>query len=421
MTAPAVLFRNARILDATGREPFAGDVLVRGNRVAEVAAEGASALAAGGALAVDCGGATLMPGLIESHAHLSFADAARSVEMGFIPPEEHMLLTVRNAGKMLDQGFTSCFSAASAKPRLDVVLRNAVNAGEFPGPRLLAASPELTVTAGLGDVRLGHMYRENFAIVCDGADMFRRVAREMVREGVDTLKINVSGDAGTRASPARTTVVTEAELDAVCEVARAHEKRVAAHARSAVAVKLCVKHGVDVIYHATLCDDDALAALESARDRVFVAPTLGHLYATLHEAKPWGVPDSPAAARVLEEELAAGIQAMKALVQRGVRVLPGGDYGFAWNPIGANARDIAHFVELLGMPPMQAIVAATRLGAELMGLGGELGTIRAGQLADLIVVEGDPLADPAVLRDRGRIVAVMKDGHFHRHSLRAAR
>ena len=421
MTAPGVLFRNARILDATGREPFTGEVLVRGNRIAEVAASGVAMPGAADVTVVDCGGAALMPGLVESHAHLSFADAARSVEMGFIPPEEHMLLTVRNAAKMLDQGFTSCFSAASAKPRLDVVLRNAVNAGEFPGPRLLAASPELTVTAGLGDVRLGHMYRENFAIVCDGADMFRRVAREMVREGVDTLKINVSGDAGTRASPARTTVVTEAELDAVCEVARAHEKRVAAHARSAVAVKLCVKHGVDVIYHATLCDDEALAALEGARHRVFVAPTLGHLYATLHEAKPWGVPDSAAAARMLEEELAAGIGAMKELVKRGVRVLPGGDYGFAWNPIGANARDIAHFVDLLEMPAMQAIIAATRMGAELMGMDGELGTIRPGHLADLIVVRGDPLREPAVLRDRERIVAVMKDGVFHRQSLNAAR
>ena len=112
--------------------------------------------------------------------------------LGFVPPEEHMLRTVRNAKKMLDQGFTACNSAASAKPRLDVVLRNAINAGDFPGPRTLAASPEMTVTSGLGDVRLMHMHRETFAVICDGAEEFRKMARLMVREGVDTLKINPS-------------------------------------------------------------------------------------------------------------------------------------------------------------------------------------------------------------------------------------
>ena len=114
--------------------------------------------------------------------------------LGFVPPEEHTLRTMMNARKMLDQGFTGCNSAASAKARLDVVIRNAINAGEIPGPRTLAASPELATTAGLGDVRLRHMHRETFAIICDGADEFRKVAREMVREGVDTLKINPSGD-----------------------------------------------------------------------------------------------------------------------------------------------------------------------------------------------------------------------------------
>ena len=170
---------------------------------------------------------------------------------------------------MLDAGFTVCFSAASAKPRLDIVLRNAIDSGDFPGPRTLAASPEMTVSAGLGDVRLYHMYRENFAVVCDGADEFREFSRTMVREGVDTLKINVSGDAGTPPSPADTTVMNEAEVAAVCDVAHAHGKRVAAHARSAESVKMCLRHGVEVIYHATLLDDGGHGCAGGCKGRCF--------------------------------------------------------------------------------------------------------------------------------------------------------
>jgi len=405
----ATLFQNCRVLDCTGAPPFAGSVLVRGERIEEVWPTDAAPPVAD-ARVIDGHGATLMPGLIEPHAHLTFTDCARSVEMGFIPVEEHLLIALRNARTMLEAGFTSCVSAASAKKRLDIVLRNAIDAGQFPGPRLLAASPEMTVTGGLGDVRLPHMYRENFAVVLDGADEFRRFSREMCREGADTLKINVSGDAGTAAAPAQRTVMSEAEIHAVCEVALDFGKRVAAHARSAEAVKRCLYYGVQTIYHATLLDEEALDALESVRDHVFVAPTLGHLYATLYEAQAWGLTTEGGRRMGLEDELARGIESAKAMHRRGVRVLPGGDYGFAWNPIGANARDIEHFVKLLGFTPMEAIVAATRLGGEAMMRGHELGQIKAGYLADLLLVQGDPLANVGVLQDRNAISLVMKGG-----------
>ena len=405
------LFRNVRVLDCTGKMPFEGSVLVKGNLIAAVV-PAAQALTVPDAMVVDGQGATLMPGLIEAHSHLTFTDVAQSVDLGFIPPEEHMLKTAANARRMLDAGFTSCFSAAAAKPRLDVVLRNAIDNGDLPGPRTLAASPEMTVSAGLGDVRLYHMYRENFAVVCNGPEEFRRYSREMVREGVDTLKINVSGDAGTPASPADTTVMNEAEVAAVCEVAQAHGKRVAAHARSAESVKMCLRHGVDVIYHATLLDDEARDQLESRRDRVFVAPVLGNLYSTLNEAAPWGITRAIAEERGIAQELDAGIENMKALHRRGVRVLIGGDYGFAWNPIGTDARDIAHFVDMLGFAPMDAILSATRLGGEIMGMGDRIGQIRTGYLADLILVDGNPLANVALLQQREKMRAIMKNGEF---------
>jgi imidazolonepropionase-like amidohydrolase len=407
----ATLFTNVSILDGSGAQPFPGSVLVRGERIEAVAPRGA-ALADRDALVVDGHGATLMPGMIEAHSHLTFTDVAVTVELGFIPPEEHMLKTARNARRMLDAGFTSCFSAAAAKPRLDVALRNAIDSGSIPGPRTLAASPEMTVSAGLGDVRLYHMYRENFAVVCDGAAEFRKFSRTMVREGADTLKINVSGDAGTPHSPADTTVMNEAEVAAVCDVAHAHGKRIAAHARSAESVKMCLRHGVQVIYHATLLDDEAMDALEQARDEVFVGPVLGHLYTTLHEAAPWGITRQVAEQRGITHELNRGIESMRELHRRGVRVLIGGDYGFAWNPVGTDARDIEHFVNLLAFSPMDAIVAATRLGGEIMGMGDRVGQVRPGYLADLLLVEGDPLADVAILQRREKLSAIMKNGEF---------
>lgn len=408
-----IVFTDVQILDGTGQPPFAGEVRVSGNRIASVTRNGQRAERYNTTV-IDGDGKTLMPGLVEAHGHISFTDIERPDQLGDIPPEEHMLLTVENARKMLDQGFTSVNSAAAGKARLDVVLRDAIDSGRFCGPRILAASPEMTVTSGLGDDHLPHLERHSFAIVCDGPDEFRETAREMVKYGVDTLKINPSGDEFVPHARANHTVMSEDEIEAVCEVARQRNKRVAAHARSAESVKLCVKHGVEIIYHATLCDDEALAALESARDWAFVAPTLGITHTTLFEAGKWGITTEEATHLGLKAELDRAIINMKELQKRGVRILPGGDYGFAWNPVGTNARDLKHFVDYLDFTPMQAIEAATRLGGEIMMQGHELGLIKEGYLADLLLIDGDPLNDVSILTDAHRLSAIMKDGKLHK-------
>jgi imidazolonepropionase-like amidohydrolase len=279
---------------------------------------------------------------------------------------------------------------------------------------MLAATPEMTVSGGLGDVRLWHLHRETFAIVCDGPDEFRRVARQMCREGVDTLKINPSGDEFVPYARAQQTVMNDAEVAAVCEVARSRGKRVAAHARSAESVKMCLRHGVEMIFHATFADDEAIDALEAAKDRVFVVPTIGITYTTLNEAAAWGITPAIGEQLGLKRELEHAIKVMNELKRRGVRVLPGGDYGFAWNPVGRNARDLEHFVTLFGFTPMDAIVAATKFGGEIMMKGGEMGAIKPGYLADLLLVDGNPLADISILQHRERLLAIMKDGIFHK-------
>jgi imidazolonepropionase-like amidohydrolase len=338
-----------------------------------------------------------------------------SIDLARLPPEEHMLLTVRNARTMLDCGYTSALSAAAAKPRLDVVLRREIEAGRVPGPRLLANGPEITVTGGLGDdnlLHLPHHETPTFAWVADGPDEIRRVCRTLAREGVDLFKLNISGDQGTSSAPSERTVMSDQEVAACLEVARAHGIRVCGHCRSAGSVLMALRHGVDVIYHANYADEEALDALEAARDRVFVAPALGITHSLVHADGRWGV--TPERARVFERELAVTVEAMGRMRKRGIRVLPGGDYGFPYTPHGTYARDLWLFVDVLGFSPMDTLVAATRLGGEIMGRPGELGVIAAGALADLLVVDGDPLTDIEVLQDRRAIRVIVKDGALHK-------
>jgi imidazolonepropionase-like amidohydrolase len=410
----AVLFRNASVLDGSGAEPWRGDVLVEGNAIADAAPSGKLTPRATEATVVDCNGATLMPGLVEPHAHLSFLDQKTPYDFHAFPVEEHLLATLRHAKLYLDQGFTACFSAAATKPRLDVVTRNAIDSGQFPGPRLRAASVQLTVTGGVGDLRSlaldpGDMM---YTLPCDGPVEFRRAAREACREGVDVLKIVPSGDTSTPSIPSAQTLMCDDEVAAVAEVARERGKRVAAHARSAESVKMCLRHGVDVIYHATYADEEAKDALEAHRDRVFVAPALSVTWTRLTESGKYGLPSSEAIRARIARDLESTVACMRDLKRRGVRVLPGGDYGFLWNPHGRNARDLTYFVDLLGFTPMEAIVAATRFGGELMQM--DVGRIARGFLADLLLVDGDPLLDLSILEDAGRLLAIMKDGVFHK-------
>ncbi|MCA9103176.1 MAG: amidohydrolase family protein, partial [Planctomycetales bacterium] len=340
------LFTGVNVLDCSGGEPYPGAVLVEGNRIAAVlhSADGPPQGAeAGDVDVVDGGGtATLMPGLIESHAHLSVDHPDDLASIGMIPPEENTLIAARNASLYLDCGITSCISAAAAKPRLDVVIRNAINAGELPGPRLLAASPWLTVTAGLGDMRTLHNpHVSSMAIIVDGPENFRRVTRELIREGVDIIKLVISGDTFVPHAPSHATVMSEAEVAAAAEVVHAHGRRLSAHARSAGAVKLCVKYGVKVIYHANFLDEEALDMLEAARDWVFVSPNIGFTAVAAYEGDAW-FSEQEVVELGFREELAGAARGLAELKRRGVRILGGGDYGFSLTPHGNNARDIEH-------------------------------------------------------------------------------
>lgn len=406
------LFTNVRVLDGSGALPFPGEVLVEGNRIKKIA-KGVRALPTNGVTVVDAAGATLMPGMVESHTHFSWNDQPTLNAIQRMPTEEHILWCAHIAKQYLQMGWTSCVGAATAKPRLDVVIRDAIASGQIEGPRYLAASQEITVPGGLGDEMKPHLpFPEfSFGAVVNGTEEMRKVCRMFLKYGVDSLKLNLSGEyiAGI---DAELTPMSDAEVAVAVEEAKMRGKRLTGHARSCESVKQCVRHGIEVIYHASFMDEEALDMLEANKDKHFVSPGLAWLINTSYNASEWGITPEIAKQMGYHRELEAAVESLKKMHKRGIRVLPGGDYGFAWMKHTTNAKDLEYFVKYLGFTPMEAIVSATKYGGQIMKLGNELGMIKEGYLADLLLVDGDPLSNISLLQDSARLLAVMKDGKF---------
>jgi imidazolonepropionase-like amidohydrolase len=406
------LFTNVMVFDGGSKRSFAGEVLVQGNMIKKVTKRGQK-IKAPGAKVVDGCGTTLMPGLIEPHAHVTYTDCPSLPDVGRVPPEEHMMIALRNAKTMLDQGFTALYSAAGvSKIRLEVALRNAINDGHFPGPRLRASSPEITSTGGLGDERLLHLHQESIGLIADGVDEMMRGVRICAREGVDNIKINISGDAFARGAGMDSLAYTDAEVAACMQVANERGLKVATHARSDESIRMALRHNIDVLYHADLITMKTVDLIEARKKRIFMAPAAGLIYTTIYEASDWGITEQAAESMNLKRKLESCMKVYAEFRKRGIRALPGGDYGFAWNPIGTNARDLEHFVNLFGYSPAEALKGATKWGGELMEMN--IGQVKEGYLADLLLVDGDPLKDVSILQDADNLLMIMKDGAYHK-------
>jgi imidazolonepropionase-like amidohydrolase len=222
--------------------------------------------------------------------------------------------------------------------------------------------------------------------------------------------------------PAEFTPMAEDEIAMASKEAHRRGKRLAAHARSALSVKQCVRHGIELIYHASFADDEALDMLEANKSKHFVAPGIAWLINTSFHAAEWGITPDIAKGMGYHRELEIACESLKKMHKRGIRILPGGDYGFAWIKHGTNAKDLEYFVKYLGFTPMEALIAATRYGGEIMMRPNELGQVKEGFLADLLLVDGDPVTNIAVLQEPNRMLAIMKDGSFVKEpDLRPAR
>lgn len=418
-----LLISNATIFDGTGGDTFTGSLLIEDNKIRSVT-RGDGAAGSQADTVIDAAGKFLMPGMTEGHAHLSFDAFTCTEDLIAPPPEEHTLLTARVAKTLLDHGFTSAYGASEAKLRLGVAVRNEVNAGRLPGPRIRAGSLEITVSGGLGDESRLHNPRNcstlsnstSPSLVVDGPEEMRKAVRIACREGCDNIKLDVSGDPFYPETPAHCTTMTLEEIRMAVNTAHAFGKKVNVHARSIASIKNSVLAGVDMIYHAEYSDEETLDLLEEARDRVFVAPTIGLFHTMWHDGASHGMPREVTQAMGIDALIEQSINTHTALRKRGIRHLIGGDYGFTWNMQGTQARDLQYFVDYYGYSPAAALVCATRNGGLAMRNEGDLGTLEEGKLADLLLVDGNPLEDLSILADRERLHLIVKDGAIHQRA-----
>lgn len=406
-TATPIVFTNVRVFDGSGAPPFAGEVRVEANRITAVARDGAR-VSHDNARVIDGGSGVLMPGLTEAHAHLTWPTSVEQFVPGMsLPPEELTLTAARNARILLDHGFTSAYSAGALGKRIEPALKAMIDSGGMPGPRLVASSLEREPP---NDGALDPGKVDEHGTGPANVAAFVRGCKDI---GAQAVKFLISGESALKPGASQQLLYTEEELMAAGEAAREHGLWLTGHAHAAAAVKLGVKAGFRVLYHCTYADDEALDLLEAAREHVFVAPSIGIIQATLDATPPPHFDMTH-----MKQDAAEVLARQKALVpelrKRGVRLLPGGDYGFPFNPNGRNAWDLALWVRHFGYTPAEVLHAATALGGEIMGQGDELGQVKPGYLADLLLVDGDPTENVAILQNRHAFKAIMKDGRFHK-------
>ena len=410
------LFTNALVFDGTGGKPVAGAVLIEGNVIAAV-----GQVDVGEAdTVIDAGGGFVMPGMVEGHAHLSFENVTATEDLITPTAEMQAFMAARGARALIEAGFTSAYGASEAKLGLAVAVREEVNAGRLPGPRIRAGGMEISVTGAMGDEGKAHNPRIGPSTIVDGPEEMRRAVRLHCREGVDNIKLDVSGDPFYPSTPGHTTPMSFEEVDMAVKTAHAYGRKINAHTRSIEGSKHCVRAGVDAIFHVEYADEELLDMLEEAKDRIFVVPTVGLFHQIMAgEATAFGLSPEVAGYMNIPELLENSAKTHSELRKRGVRHLIGGDYGFAWSPQGTQGRDIEAFIDLYGYSPAGALVCATANGGLAMMADGSLGTLEQGKLADLIVVQGNPLDDPRVLQGPDAIRLVMKDGQLCKNMLGA--
>jgi imidazolonepropionase-like amidohydrolase len=405
--ADIVIVRAARLIDGRGGAPIApAMVRIEGERIADV---GTAVTAPAGARVIDLGAATLLPGLIDLHTHLTNRDGVHW-EDGLVKttPGHDALWGARNARVTLLAGFTTCRDLGPTWPYVDIDLRNAIDQGAVPGPRLQVAGNYVSSTGGAGDARQFSIYVDVPVVrnLADGADEVAKAVRTNLKHGADFIKILATGAVLSRGIPPGAQQYSDAEIVAAVTEARRWGKPVAAHAHGADGIKASIRAGVRTVDHGSYLDDEAIALLKQSNRRTFYVPTL---YTSAAIAASTTTPES-------ERERSRQIAGIKDAGFR--RALAAGiPIGFATDaaviPHGDNAKEFEVRVRL-GESPMAAIVSATSLNAEIMGWSDRVGSVEPGRFADLIAVSGDPLRDITELQ---RVRFVMKGGVVHRDEL----
>lgn len=410
-SAADLLVQAGRLLDAPGTAPRAASTLhVRDGRVVEVREGHLDAAAFGleSAEVLDLRTHFVLPGLIDSHVHLSsdkggVAGQLASVQMD---PVDVAYEAQMNARKTLMAGFTTVRNLGDADGVIRA-LRDAVRAGKVEGPRILTANSSISATSGHADPTLGFRSDLRAAVnrngnVCDGVDACRRAVRTQISEGADVIKMTITGGVNSRIGAGLGVQMFEDEARAVVETARMYDKKVAVHAHGADGINLALRLGVDSIEHGTLLDDDSLKLFRDSG--AYYVPTLSTVNGYLERIA--SNPDAYTGEVRSKIDWRIGItgKALERAVPAGVKIAFGTDAGVSLH--GRNADEFELLVKH-GLTPMQAIEAATTHAADLLGLKGTVGALTPGHAADLIAVEGDPLADVTVLK---QVDWVLRDG-----------
>jgi imidazolonepropionase-like amidohydrolase len=399
------------LLDRPGRAPRRNaSIIVRGNRIESVR-DGFVAVPEGGRL-IDLRDRFVLPGLIDSHVHLT-SDRA-GVEGQLAGMTESVPLrgyeAAWNAQKTLQAGFTTVRNLGS-EGGITLALRDAIARGWATGPRIVDAGSGISATTGHMDPTLG--MREEFhealrsgMTTCDGADDCRRAVRRQIARGVDLIKIATTGGVNSRIGLGLGAQMFEDEVRALVETAHLYGRKVAVHAHGADGINMALRAGADSIEHGTLMDDESLRLFRSSR--AYYVPTLSTVNGYRERLRTNPNAYTGEVREKIEWRIGITGQALRRAVPAGVRIAFGTDAGVSLH--GHNADEFLLMVEH-GMTPMQALVAATVNAADLLGLAAEIGTIEPGKSADIVAVEGDPLADVGVLRS---MRFVMRAGRIYR-------
>jgi len=407
---PSVLVRAGRLIAVRAGSVLQNQaILIEGDRIKEVGpADAVAAHAPREARVIDLRNATVLPGLIDCHTHITSDPGDYYKQLFRMSAIDEAVRAHLYAKRTLDAGFTTVRNVGAGE-FIDVALRNAINEGAIPGPRMLVSTMPLSATGGHGDVNGMSPYLrfEGFSGIANGVEQIREKIRFEVKYGADLIKVLASAGVLSEEESVGAPQYTQEELNAVVEEAAMWGRKVAAHAHGAEAIKRAVRAGVASVEHGSLIDDEGIRLMKE-RGTYLVADIYNDDY-ILAEYTRLGFPQ-----KIIEKERLVGRQQrenFKKAVQAGVKIAFGTDAGVY--PHGWNAKQFAHMVRW-GTTPLQAIQAATVNAADLIGWSDRVGALEPGKLADVIAVVGDPLQDVTVLEHVG---FVMKGGQVVKDSL----